>query len=185
MTARSATTTLVFALSWVISFACMADGLPVAKTTTQIGHLSCAGATLTATTVWLDVEDHDRQPLRQSIVLADPNGHDTASLTSDGRFLRQPFVHHRAVLDAAVTGWACLATKGGKAYVYLLYTCTESPSRPACAGDQREWARLFDAHGKPLNAGYPHTGPRTPTLMKRLGLGHYLSDGVALQDMDR
>jgi hypothetical protein len=88
------------------------------------------------------------------------------------------------VLDASVTGWACLAGTAGKAYVYVVYTCAESRLRPECEGERREWARLFDIRGNPLNAGFSHDGPHTPELMKRLGLGRYVHDGVQLKDID-
>lgn len=150
----------------------------------RIGRLACGGASLTAETVYLDLADQDRQTLSQRITLARADLPKALALPSDARPLRQPFLKHTPVLDAAVTGWACLAAGDGKRYIYMLYTCVESAVRPACEGDRREWVRLFDVYGRPLNAGFPHTGAKTPALMKKLGLGRYVDDGVSLQDVD-
>ena len=152
--------------------------------TSRVGHLHCGGASLTASTVYLDVDDQDRQTFSQRITLMRAENHAPSSLPRDGRPIRQPFLKNTPVLDAAVTGWACLQAADGKAYIYVLYTCVESVLRPDCEGDRREWARLFDAQGKALNADFPHEGPRTPELMKKLGLGHYVDGGVPLQDID-
>jgi hypothetical protein len=146
------------------------------------GHLKCGEAQLTAQTQYLDVPSRDRQVLTQTLELTNP-GKGTTKLAHDGRVFRQPFLKDTPVLDASATGWACLEGTGGKRYVYVLYTCTESPARPRCAGTKREWPRLFDTEGAPLNARYPHSGSRTPALMKKLGLGHYLSEGVSLEDV--
>lgn len=104
-------------------------------------------------------------------------------LRGDGRPLHQPFLNDAPVLDASVTGWACLSAAGGKTYFYLVYTCTDSPLRPDCEGDHREWARLFNTQGEPLNERFPHGGPRALALMKKLDLGRYVNDGVQLEDI--
>lgn len=151
---------------------------------TRVGHLHCGDASLIATTVYVDVDGQDRQTLSQHIALTSGGRRVPLTLHGDGRPLHQPFLKDMPVLDAAVTGWTCLPAAGGKAYVYLVYTCTESPLRPDCEGDRREWVRLFNTRGKTLNAGFPHDGPHTPTLMKKLGLGRYVNDGVQLDDID-
>lgn len=163
---------------------CCAQASDLSAGKTRVGHLNCGGATLAASTVYLDVDDQDRQTLSQTITLTRPERSTPIVLPGDGRSLRQPFLKDTPVLDAAVTGWACLTAADGKAYVYVIYTCVESPSRPDCEGDRREWVRLFDAQGKALNAGFPHDSPRTPALMKKLGLEHYLRTGVQLEDID-
>ena len=150
---------------------------------TRVGHLRCGGASLIATTVYLDVDGQDRQTLSQNIALMSAGHHAPVVLRGDGRPLRQPFLKNTPVLDASVTSWACLPAAGGRAYVYVVYTCTESPLRPDCEGNRREWVRLFDTRGKPLNAGFPHDGPLTPALMNKLGLGRYVN-GVQLEDVD-
>ena len=174
---------LLLAFAAVLAASCaQANDQPAGKA--RLGHLSCGGATLTAKTVYLDVDDQDRQTLSQTITLTRPERSGPIVLPGDGRPLRQPFLKNVPVLDAAVTGWACLTAADGKAYVYVIYTCAESPSRPDCEGDRREWVRLFDAQGKALNAGFSHEGSRTPELMKQLGLERYLHDGVQLKDVD-
>ena len=151
---------------------------------TRVGHLHCGDASMIATTIYLDVYGQDRQTLSQRIALTSAGRRVPVILRGDGRPLRQPFLEKTPVLDASVTGWACLPATGGKSYVYVVYTCTESPLRPGCEGDRREWVRLFNTQGKPLNAGFPRDGPRTPALMKKLGLGRYVNDGVQLEDID-
>ncbi|ATF37252.1 hypothetical protein CO709_31190 [Burkholderia thailandensis] len=151
---------------------------------TRAGHLHCGDASLIATTVFLDVDGHYRQTLSQRITLASASRRVPVMLHGDGQPLRQPFLENTPVLDASVTGWTCLRAAGGKSYVYVVYTCTESPLRPDCEGDRREWVRLFGTQGEPLNAGFPHDGPRTSELLKKLGLGHYVNDGVQLEDID-
>jgi hypothetical protein len=173
---------LAFAAVLATSSCVQADDRP--SGISHIGHLQCGGASLTASSVYLDIPDQDRQTFSQRITLMRPENRTPISLPHDGQPIRQPFLENTAVLDAAVTGWACLQATGGKAYVYLLYTCVESVLRPACEGDRREWARLFDTQGKALNAGFPHDGPRTPELMKKLGLGRYVDGSVQLQDVD-
>ena len=154
------------------------------KRTTAIGHLSCGGASLTAETVYLDVPDQDFQPLSQRITLQRPGTNGSVVLHHDGRPLRQPFLKDTPVLDAAASGWACLAAADGKAYIYVSYVCTESDLRPDCEGTSREWGRLFDPEGKELTAGLPHGGPRMSALMKRLGLGRYEKEPIQLQGID-
>jgi len=147
------------------------------------GHLACGGASLSASTRFLDVADHDRQVVSQFIAIVPPAAATPVSLVLDARPLRQPFLRGTPVLDASATGWACVTATSGRAYVYVMMTCTESPSRPACAGDTREWVRLYDLRGRALNAGFPHDGPRTPALLKRLGLAGAVADGVSLADI--
>jgi hypothetical protein len=173
----------LLAFAACVAASCAQAGNPPAANAPRIGHLQCGGASLVASTVYLDVDDQDRQTLTQSITLTSPGRGEAVALPLEGKLLNQPFLKHVTVLDAAVTGWACVNATDGKPYVYLTYTCTESPSRPACEGDDREWVRLFDIQGKPLNAGFPHDGERTPDLMKKLGLGHYVTDGVSLNDI--
>jgi hypothetical protein len=150
--------------------------------TTLTGHLKCGEAQLTAQTQYLDVPDHDRQVLIQTLELTGPDKGAT-KLVHDGRMFRQSFLKDTPVLDASATGWACLESTNGQRYVYVLYTCTEGLARPRCAGTKREWPRLFDTSGALLNAHYPRSGSRTPALMKKLGLARYLSEGVSLEDV--
>lgn len=173
-------------LSLAIAAGCASPSARAGATprTTQIGHLGCGGARFTARTTWLNVPGHDRQPVQQTVQRDAAGSTPSRELRLDARPLRQPFVPDGIVLDAAVTGWACITATTGKAYLYLLYTCTQSTARPACAGDRREYVRLFDTTGKALNVGFPHAGPRTPALLHQLGLDGYLTDGVSLQDLD-
>ena len=157
-------------------------GAPAPQTHT--GHLQCGPAQLSAETTYLDLPDQARQVLAQSLSLTNPATGSPRRLVHDARPLQQAFLKQTPVLDAAVTGWACLENSAGKAYIYLAYTCIESPARQQCVGNLREWVRLFDSKGTPLNAHAPRSGQRTPALMKKLGLRRFLSEGVSLQDID-
>lgn len=174
---------VVLIVAAIVTTSVRAGDMPAAAQT-RVGHLHCGGASLITTTVYLDVDGQDRQTLSQRIVLTFAGRSVQVILRGDGRPLHQPFLKDVPVLDASVTGWACLPAAGGMAYVYVVYTCTDSPLRPDCEGDRREWVRLFNTQGKPLNAGFPRDGPRTPALMKKLGLGRYVNDGVQLEDID-
>ena len=151
---------------------------------THMGHLKCGDARLTAATRYFDVPDHDRQVLTQTLELTIPDNGTTTTLAHDGHVFRQPFLKNTPVFDAAATGWACLQASDGKLYLYVVYTCVESNARPKCVGTLREWARIFDTAGHPLTANYPRSGRRTPALMKKLGLGRYLNEGVSLSGID-
>ncbi len=145
------------------------------------GHLACGGATLTARTQFREVADHDRQVVSQAITIVAAGTKTALPLKLDAHPLRQPFLRDALVLDAAVTGWACVTSTDGKPYVYLVMTCAESSRRPACVGTLREWTRLYDMHGRALDAGLPRDGPRKSALLKRLKLGR-LDDGVSMSD---
>ena len=145
------------------------------------GHLACGGATLTARTQFREVADHDRQVVSQTITVVPAGAKIASPLKLDAHPLRQPFLRDTMVLDAAVTGWACVTSTDGRPYVYMVMTCAESPRRPACVGTLREWTRLYDTSGRALDAGLPHDGPRKSKLLKRLKLEH-LDDGVSMSD---
>jgi len=150
----------------------------------QTGFLSCGPARFEARTQYLDLPDHDRQVVAQKLGRLGADRTLPYRLPHEGRPLKQPFLKSMPVLDAWVSGWACLVSADGQHhYLYLLYACTESPHRPACTGTEREWPRLLNLSGRPLNAGFGRTGPRTPRLMQKLGLGRYLQEGVHLKDI--
>lgn len=174
---------LVLLVAAIVTASVRAGDLSTAAQT-RVGHLHCGDAFLVATTVYLDVDGQDRQTLSQRIALKSAGRRVPVILGGDGRPLRQPFLENTPVLEASATGWACLPAAHGKSYVYVVYTCTESPSRPDCEGDRREWVRLFSTQGKALNARFPHGGPRTPALMKKLGLERYVNEGVQLKDIN-
>lgn len=177
------TAALIMALALAAEAPAIAqEGGKASSATSRTGHLKCGDARLTASTHYLDLPDHDRQVLTQTLELTGPDGR-TKKLDHDGRAIRQPFLKETQVLDASVTGWACLEGSGGNHFVYVLYTCAESPVRPHCTGAMREWVRLFDTAGTPLNARYPRSGSPTPLLMKKLGLARYLEGGVRLVDV--
>jgi hypothetical protein len=149
----------------------------------HVGHLDCGGASLTASTVFREVPDQDRQVVAQTMTVTAPGAKTASPLKIEARPFRQPFLRDTPVLDASATGWACVTSTSQRSYVYVVMTCTESPLRPACAGPKREWVRVYDLRGRALNAGFPHdAGPREEALMKRLGLDHVEDSGVSLSD---
>jgi len=75
---------------------------------TRVGHLHCGDASLIATTVYLDIDGQNRQTLSQRIALTSAGRRVPVVLRDDGRLLRQLFLKDTQVLDAAVTGWACV-----------------------------------------------------------------------------
>ncbi|GLQ95740.1 hypothetical protein [Dyella mobilis] len=167
-------------LSLALAASSVQAGTPPTANPPRMGYLSCGGAKLVASTTYVDVVDQDWQTVAQRITLTPPGRSQAITLPHEGRPLHQPFLKHVPVLDATVTGWACITATDGTPYLYLGYTCTESPLRPKCEGDDREWSRLFDLNGKQLDAGYPHEGERQSNLMRKLGLGRYVTNGVSM-----
>ncbi len=162
------------------ALACAGTAGARASDAASAGRVDCGGAHLAARTVLREVPDHDRQTLSQTITIVPPGATTASPLKLDVRPLRQPFLRDTSVLDAAVTGWACVTSTDHRSYVLLSLTCTESPLRPGCAGPTREWTRLYDLRGRALDAGYPRdAGPREQALAKRLKLD---LDSVPLSD---
>jgi len=177
MTAR--TLSLLAAAAFACATARASESMPAA-TAPAVGHLTCGDASLTASTTLLDVPNQPRQVVMQTINLVSPGSKTPTALKLDARPLRQPFLRGTPVLDASVTGWACVTSADHKSYVYVAMTCTESPLRPACAGPTREWTRLYDIRGRALDAGYPRdSGPREQALARRLKLD---LDSVSMSD---
>jgi hypothetical protein len=153
-------------------------------TTTRAGHLKCGDALITSETQVIEVRDQANQILAQTLSLKNTHTGTTTTLVHDGRLFQQPFLQSTSVLDASATGWACIESTSHTLYLYIVYTCVESPARPHCAGTRREWPRLFDTAGRPLGANLPHASKQLPALMRKLGLANYLIQGVSLNDID-
>jgi len=172
----------LLALALACTWACASESLPAAGAP-RVSHLDCGGARLTASTVFRDLPDQDRQVVSQTITVTAPGARTARPLKLEARPFRQPFLQDTPVLDASATGWACVTSAHHQWYVYVVMTCAESPLRAACAGPTREWVRLYDLRGRALNAGFPHdAGPREEALMKRLGLDHVEDAGISLSD---
>ena len=78
-------------------------------------------------------------------------------------------------LPVIVTSWQCLHGSRGEV-IELWLTCNRADLGGACKGE-REWERLIDADGKPLDAGYAPQDARYEALSQRLGIP---ADGVKL-----
>lgn len=80
-------------------------------------------------------------------------------------------------LSAIISGWQCL--HGSHEWVIELWlTCNRADLGGTC-GSQREWERLFDLSGQPLDMGYAPQDARYDALSRRLGIPE---DRVRLQD---
>ena len=80
-------------------------------------------------------------------------------------------------LQVFVSSWQCLGGRGGKV-IELWLACNRADLGGTCKGE-REWERLVDVTGRPLDAGYAPQDPRYGALSRRLGIP---VDGVKLQD---
>ena len=80
-------------------------------------------------------------------------------------------------LPVIVSSWQCLSGSQGKV-IELWLTCNRADLGGACKGE-REWERLIDVTGRPLDVGYAPQDPRYNTLSRRLGIP---ADEVKLQD---
>ena len=127
--------------------------------TTSIAHVSPEnGLVWTAQDITLSTAKGSSRPLRVEGV-----GYE-ASLTGKG-------------LPAIVSGWQCL--HGSHEWVIELWlTCNRVDLGGNCSS-QREWERLFDTSGKPLDMGYAPQDARYDALSKRLGIPE---DGIRLED---
>ena len=71
-------------------------------------------------------------------------------------------------LTAIVSSWACLSGTRGKV-IELWLSCNRTDLGGACRGE-REWERLLDTTGRPLDGGYAPQDPRYEALSARLGI---------------
>ena len=82
-----------------------------------------------------------------------------------------------------VLSWACVQASTGRSYVSLGYACAVDPSERGSCGGDKEWFRLLDDRGRPLDAGSPKQGAAQDRLMTRLGLKAVMEAGVAMKDV--
>lgn len=100
-------------------------------------------------------------------------------LAHEGR-LRRAVPGHPRVMDAWVSGWACVQSRQGGPWVYALFTC--HAGLQGCQGTRREWGRLYAQDGQLLNPGHARSAQPSQRLMRRLGLAPLLAQGIALDD---
>lgn len=146
------------------------------------GRLACGTAQLAAKSHCLEFAENETQCTSQILTLTNPSKGIAKQLPHDGKRITQPFVRSVKVLDATVTGWACLTSDAGVSYIYLSYTCVEHDRAPECAGTRREWGRLFDTGGRALNGNLSRRSQHMPEVLHRYGLQRYVSEGIQLQD---
>ncbi len=146
--------------------------------------LYCAQAEVVVESDCQLTTDTSRQCKRQTLTLHPEASREALSLPHDGRMIKKKMLGNTAVLDGFVTGWSCLKAKDGKQYFLLAYTCSFGEERGACAGESKEWTRLFAPDGRPLSAGLKRQDKRYDALYRKLGLTAVMEAGVTLQGLN-
>ena len=82
-----------------------------------------------------------------------------------------------------VLSWACVQASTGRSYVSLGYTCAVDPGERGSCGADKEWFRLLDDKGRPLDAGSTRQGAAQDRLRMRLGLKAVMEAGVLMKDV--
>ena len=148
-------------------------------------RLECGDADVSVETSCLALPEIDTQCARQTIRLENRRKGISKKLPHEGQPVAKSFVKAGPVLDALVTSWACLKSTSGKSYILLLYTCSWGEEKPSCAGNTKEWERLFDATGRHLTAGFRRQDRRYDALYRRIGLSEIMRRGADLQTVRR
>ncbi|MDK2126135.1 hypothetical protein [Parachitinimonas caeni] len=146
--------------------------------------LYCAKAEMVVESDCQLTTDTSRQCKRQTLTLHPEASREALPLPHDGRLVKKKMLGNTAVLDGFVTGWSCLKAKDGKQYFLLAYTCSFGEERGACAGESKEWTRLFAPDGRPLSAGLKRQDKRYDALYRKLGLTAVMEAGVTLQGLN-
>ena len=157
-----------------LSLATPAGATDPSRTTTS--ELACGSARLHArTTSIAHVPPHDGLVWTAQDIALSNMGRSPRPLRVQGVNDKPGSVNFG--LPAIVSSWQCL--KGMNAPVIELWlTCNRADLGGVCGG-QREWERLVDVTGQPLDVGYAPQDARYEALSKRLGIPE---DGVRLQD---
>lgn len=162
-------------------FAAAANPVPLIQD--EHDKLVCGDAEVRVTSSCLHFDEQETQCKKQTLQLTNSANNITKKLPHDGKPIRQSFVENGPVLDAFVTGWACVKSASGTSYIYLSYTCVENDKQPECAGTKREWGRVFGADGKNFTTGIARRGKELERVYRRLGLSESLEQGIQLQDL--
>jgi hypothetical protein len=78
-------------------------------------------------------------------------------------------------LDGNVTNWACIRSQSGWDYLLLFYTCQRLGVACRTLNPDPEWDQIIDSTGHTVAGG---RNGSEPGLLKRLGLGDLLHDGI-------
>lgn len=145
----------------------------------------CGDAEVTVHSNCLSFPEQERQCKTQSLQLHNASKGISRTLQHAGKPIRQPFVHEGQVLDAIATGWACVKSKSGISYVYVMYTCVENDNDPQCAGTDKEWEMLYGLDGKNFTKAIPRRGSarakELERIYRRLGLQDTAAQPLQLQ----
>ena len=139
--------------------------------------LHCGTATLVARSTSLShVGPEDRLIwVSQEIGIRDAEGASRDLRLADAN--EKPAANSPNGLQVIVSSWRCLHGTHEEV-IELWLTCTSADLGGACKG-QREWERLTDLHGRPLDEGYAPQDPRYEMLSRHLGIA---DAGIPLKD---
>ena len=165
---------------WLHAVGCLLLASPVqAADPPHTGHatLACGTARLQArtTSVAHVPPDDGLAWTAQEIMLHGPGG-SSRRLRIQG-IDEPPMPADGQGLPVIVSSWQCLHGSRGEV-IELWLTCNRPDPGAACGG-QREWERLIDTDGMPLDAGYAPQDARYEALSRHLGIP---VDGIKLQD---
>ncbi len=150
--------------------ACFPAEAASARIEEEHARLVCGDAVVEAATQFFDDPAYmERQVIKQSVFVSNNQKNVKKKLRLDSRAAHKP-TFDRILLDSLVSAWACLEAKDGKHYLFLWYTCTPMDERGFCAGEGKEWERLFQTDGKALTNSFPRDDKKFDRLYKKLGL---------------
>lgn len=89
---------------------------------------------------------------------------------------------HR-VRNHYLLGWTCVTATTGASYALLGYACAVDPGYPNDCGGEKEWYRLMDDRGRPVDIGVPVNGVARERLVQRLGILKQMEAGVHMNDV--
>jgi hypothetical protein len=166
---------LVAALCAVAVGVVQADGpsAPVAHSIEK--KLSCGDAELTASTQYVVLQDVQKIVwTAQTITLKNSRSATPVTLPLESKPLHLAYYPQGSGLDSVILGWTCLKTASGKHYVFLAYTCTPSPERPACKEEDESgnWDSVLDTSGTRMS----------DQQRERLGVNRAIGDHLQLEN---
>lgn len=142
----------------------------------HVAALSCGAGTFTLTSRGFP---DTLAPASQSLTVRVAGRHRAVPLETTGLVT----VDGRRVRNRYVLTWACTKGARGVSYVSLGYACAVDPGYPHDCGGEKEWFRLLDERGQPVDLGVPHSGPAMTRLHRRLGLLEQFEKGTQMTDV--
>jgi hypothetical protein len=157
-----------------------ASGVQADESATPAAHivekkLTCGDAELTAKTQYVALQDVQKVVwTTQTITLKRTRHPIPVSLRLESKPLHLSYYPPGNALDSVILGWTCLKTASGKHYIFLAYTCTPSPERPACKEEDESgnWDSVLDTSGNHLS----------DSQRERLGINRAIGDHLQLEN---